>query len=517
MSGIVLLSTLILYKVDLDNVLEGAKDDQLRMANLFAREVESRISARIDHTDRLATLLMNMDLENKDAVTEFLQKQYFINSDIELGYLLISKNGTATIAEAPVVENRSTLSFIESEWFLKALETEDVVISSPRFGRVSGSPIIILAKAIRDEEGEVKAVLSSPVLLSAEKVLQNFFTRENMTGDSILIVSRADGVFIVPPFERDILDPVPEKGINELHDKAMEGFEGTGVTIDAFGEKNIAAFSNINLLDWFIVSRISAEEAFAVINRHAKIFAFNALFMIALATAIIVFFLRFYFEPLRAASEKVQKMASSEIELEMLHIKRNDEVGVLLIGFNKLVETVRNRTKELEILSQVDGLTKLNNIRHMNSIMDLKWKEFRRRSEPLSIIMIDIDHFKKYNDHFGHQKGDLCLVKVSETMRIKLARPTDVIARYGGEEFIVLVEGDESMAARTAEYIRQSVKELAILHPLSPFKIVTISLGVASCVPGKADSIESLIKEADTALYKSKENGRDRYTIFSDI
>ena len=517
MTGIILVSYLIIYKISQNSVLEQTKTAQIHNATMFARQIESSIQARIDHTERLANLLLDINLKDSKTVQQLLDNQYYMNSDIELGYMLIDPSGDSVIAEAPIVENRSNLTFGDSRWFLEALEHKNVVLSSPLIGRASGNPIIILARSLRDENGIVQAILASPVLLGAEKVMQRFFTRENMVNDGILVISRSDERFIVPPYAKNVLDPVPEKGKNRLHDLAMEGSEVVLLNINAEGVKTIAATKNMDILDWFVVSRIPADEAFRNLNKQIQLYIIDALLMIIIVVGIIYLFLRFYFAPLNSASEKVKKMAVEERNLDLLPVKRNDEIGVLLRGFNELVTTVQSRTKELESLSQVDGLTKLYNIRHMKSIMDMKWREYRRRKENLCLIMIDIDFFKKYNDQFGHLAGDLCLVKVAGTFKEKLLRPTDIAARYGGEEFIILVDGDEEEGKKVAEYLRLSIKNLNIQHPQSQTGILTISLGIASCIPGNTGSIETLLNNADKALYKSKEKGRDRYTTYSQL
>ena len=517
MTGITLVSTLVIYKVNWNNVLEESKKTQIQNAKMFASQIESSIHARIDHTERLADLLLKLDLEDKETVQKFLDDQYYINSDIELGYMLIDPSGNSVIAETPVVENRNRLTFGGSIWLKKALEQDQVVLSSPRIGRASGNPIIILAKSLRDKNGKILAVLASPVLLSAKKVMQSFFTRENMVGDRVIVISRANSIFIVPPYTHNILDPVPAMGNNHLYDLAMDGFEGALVNIDAVGMENISASKRLNILDWFVISRIPAEEAFRNVKKQTQLYIIDALLLIVIMVGIIDVFLIFYFTPLRSASEMVKKMALKESELKLLPVHRNDEIGVLLKGFNELVTTVQSRTKKLESLSQVDGLTKLYNIRHMKSIMDMKWREYRRRKENLCLIMIDIDFFKKYNDQFGHLAGDLCLVKVAGTFKEKLLRPTDIAARYGGEEFIILVDGDEEEGKKVAEYLRLSIKNLNIQHPQSQTGILTISLGLASCIPGNTGSIETLLNNADKALYKSKEKGRDRYTTYSQL
>jgi diguanylate cyclase (GGDEF)-like protein len=170
--------------------------------------------------------------------------------------------------------------------------------------------------------------------------------------------------------------------------------------------------------------------------------------------------------------------------------------------------------QELQRLASVDGLTQVANRRQFDLYLNQEWQRHLRDRTTLALILVDIDYFKRYNDHYGHQGGDDCLVKVARAMAETMKRSGDLVARYGGEEFAVVLPNTDAEGARTiAESIRASVQQLAILHAgsdVSPF--VTLSLGVASCIPSADGEIADLIAAADAALYRSKQNGRDRVT-----
>jgi len=166
----------------------------------------------------------------------------------------------------------------------------------------------------------------------------------------------------------------------------------------------------------------------------------------------------------------------------------------------------------LEDLSTLDGLTGIPNRRKFDEQIELEWKRSVRESIPLSLIMIDIDYFKLYNDNYGHGTGDECLRKVAKTLSIAAKRPADFIARYGGEEFSCILPGaDISQADIFATLLRKNIVELAITHEYSlASDVVTISLGVASVIPTTSKSYLSLIECADKSLYKAKSQGRNR-------
>lgn len=170
----------------------------------------------------------------------------------------------------------------------------------------------------------------------------------------------------------------------------------------------------------------------------------------------------------------------------------------------------------LESISYLDGLTGIPNRRKFDEQFELMWNIAKRDHIPISIIMIDIDHFKLYNDYYGHQAGDECLVQVAQGLSEVIVRKTDLIARYGGEEFVcILPNTDETAAFIIAENLRTNIIKLQIPHmKVNDENILTISLGVATSIPEMKDSDYSeLIKDADHALYKSKKNGRNKTSI----
>jgi len=170
---------------------------------------------------------------------------------------------------------------------------------------------------------------------------------------------------------------------------------------------------------------------------------------------------------------------------------------------------------ELEALSQLDSLTQIYNRRTFNELAQQQWLLAARQQHPISLLMIDVDHFKLYNDHYGHPAGDLCLKKITKCIRECLQRPFDLLGRYGGEEFIVLLpETDTAGAMRVAQLIKVHLENLGLRHEVSPtHQLVTVSIGGACCATTLSFSLEELIKRADRALYKAKHSGRNRALV----
>ncbi|NBW48993.1 MAG: diguanylate cyclase [Betaproteobacteria bacterium] len=186
----------------------------------------------------------------------------------------------------------------------------------------------------------------------------------------------------------------------------------------------------------------------------------------------------------------------------------------------ELAQRVEERTRQLqaanarlEALSMVDGLTGIANRRHFDQVLLKEWARLERAGQPLALVMLDVDWFKRYNDHFGHQAGDECLRGVAQAIS-GVSRASDLVARYGGEEFVIIAPGtDGSQALQMAQRACDAVRALGMPHPLAYESVVTVSCGVAVTVPGPEDSLESLLGQADDALYEAKAQGRNRVVL----
>lgn len=192
-------------------------------------------------------------------------------------------------------------------------------------------------------------------------------------------------------------------------------------------------------------------------------------------------------------------------------------IGVFLtfITVNYGMNQTWKLSRQLQEQSILDGLTGIPNRRYFEEYLNLEWRRARRNGRPLSLVMVDIDAFKAYNDNYGHLSGDDCLRQVAMSLNQGLKRPADLAARYGGEEFAVLLpETELEGAAILAEDLRSRVQGLGITHQFSPVSdCITISLGVAAIIPGKTNLAKNLVDRADKALYRAKNYGRNRVSV----
>ncbi len=179
----------------------------------------------------------------------------------------------------------------------------------------------------------------------------------------------------------------------------------------------------------------------------------------------------------------------------------------------RLLEEVRQANETLRRVSAIDGLTGLANRRSFDEFLDKEWRRAVRDQRPISAIMLDIDHFKAYNDTYGHQAGDDCLKKTAAVINTALRRPSDFAARYGGEEFVVILpDTDGQGAAEVAEHMRREVAAMRVPHTHSASGVVTVSAGATSLIPRDGMASSDLIGLVDRALYAAKQGGRNRVT-----
>jgi len=199
------------------------------------------------------------------------------------------------------------------------------------------------------------------------------------------------------------------------------------------------------------------------------------------------------------------------LEAKMISMQRIAKMRRKLINVSTELEIVN---AELKTLANVDGLTGLANRRYLDKYLRVEISRSLRNGHQLAVVLCDVDHFKKYNDLFGHLKGDDCLKLVASAMKGVCKRASDLVARYGGEEFaVVLPDTDVEGARRLAQAMCSAVAELKLEHPGSEHEVVTISLGVYSEQLDKIHDAAFLLKHADDALYKAKELGRNKVYI----
>jgi GGDEF domain-containing protein len=271
--------------------------------------------------------------------------------------------------------------------------------------------------------------------------------------------------------------------------------------------------------------------------------AFTGLGVLTVLVLIAIWFggQRLFVEPIRLLTRTAQQFGRGEFKARAATLPWATEFVPLAAALDDMAGQLATREQnlldsngQLQELVNVDGLTGIANRRSFNARLADEWRRGAKLNEPIALLMIDVDHFKAFNDRYGHAQGDVCLRNVSHALTSKARvqvdaregapdatmppsfrrfaeRDPDFVARYGGEEFVVLLQGATAEnALKVAERLRRAVEEAHVIHESAPRGFVTISIGVASVVPEAAKSPHELIDAADAALYEAKRRGRNR-------
>ncbi|MCM1989099.1 diguanylate cyclase [Oceanirhabdus seepicola] len=292
-------------------------------------------------------------------------------------------------------------------------------------------------------------------------------------------------------------------------------------------------------MDWYLCSGVYIDEIIEPIEQMKKRLFTVFCFIFSLSALIALIYSRIILYPIKQLIKATEKVIGGEFDVR-IKSNRNDEIGELTKIFNDMIYRIKNymeelkisnsqleeinttlekkvkdRTRQLELLSNQDGLTGLFNRRKLDEYLEQAWIKSLEYKEPLAIVMIDIDHFKGYNDTYGHPAGDDCLKMVARTIKEMLRKEIDFVARYGGEEFLaVLKNTDQDTALSLAEQVRKGIEDLKIPHSASKISnYVTISIGVCTLNRFANNDLKTFIELTDEALYKAKTEGRNQVKV----
>lgn len=246
------------------------------------------------------------------------------------------------------------------------------------------------------------------------------------------------------------------------------------------------------------------------------IIIFISLVLIVLFTTAWLFQL-FLFKPINQMLNEIRNITDGDVTRE-LNINGMTEITNLAKEFNKMAKEIRTREDKLTLLSMIDGLTQIANRRKFDEVLKTEYFSACRTGNPLSILMIDIDCFKQFNDTYGHINGDACLKKVALALQASIYRPNDFVARYGGEEFVIILpDTPENGEQVIANKIMLEIKKLNIPHSSSRVaKHITVSIGGYTLIPSLSHEPIHIIQEADKSLYQAKEAGRNQFILRSE-
>jgi diguanylate cyclase (GGDEF)-like protein len=398
--------------------------------------------------------------------------------------------------------------------FQQALESRKFALSDYVISRLHQPPTIIATlPAVRDDGTVAGVVLAS---IHLEWISELAASATQSSGASVLLV---DGGGTLTAASANLESAVGKRFAETVLVRDMLAHdEGTLTSAGPDGAERIFAYVRVPWTNARLAVGLDQQAVQAGIAREIGI-GYLQLALIGALVLMVVWFggEQLIVRPIRSLVCTVARFGRGD-----LHVRAHEERWVaefepLAAAFDDMADKLASREEELRIANQhleelasLDGLSGLANRRGFDRELKEAWARAAERREPLALMMIDIDHFKLYNDRYGHVAGDTCLRAVGETLSLVTLEEAVLVARYGGEEFALLLPGlDLTRAAALAEEARKSIEDLMINHAESPSGLVTISVGVEALVPDRDRPAAELVEAADTALYAAKRGGRN--------
>jgi diguanylate cyclase (GGDEF)-like protein len=402
----------------------------------------------------------------------------------------------------------------------KARESRDFVFSDFLFAKITNKPVVMAAypvSAINDEADSV--VLAGVNLDWMSKIMSNLGGRP---GISAALVDSAGTVMAAPADQASMigrqLDTIPL--LSSIAEKAIGSEEPQGSLsfVAADGSKRTVDFARIPGTESRLIVSIDEAKVSAAINREIRTaylqLGFVCLFVLLGA---LIAAEKLIIQPIEMIAAMAQKFGQGDWSVRAARGRLPAEFVPLARAFNAMAAQLGQRERELvatndrlTVIASIDMLSGLANRRGFQSRLDFEWMKAQQYDSELSLLMIDVDHFKLFNDTYGHPEGDACLTQLGETLAAISAETMGFAGRYGGEEFCLLLPNtNAARALEIGEMVRLAVQDLAMPHCTSSYQTVTVSVGVAATRPNDTQQPGDLIEAADAALYAAKHHGRN--------
>ncbi len=490
---------------DLSTVVEG---QQLALAAYVARDIDDKIVQRQALIERLAATLPIRLIGQPEQLRAWLQARYEDQSLFSLGLSVVNDRGIA-VASYPVLPNLVNTSYADRDYIQAGLRGT-ANIGRPVEGRTAKEPLLPIAAPIRNEQGQVQGVLVGVTALSTPGFLAALMQSQIQGAKAgFLLISPKHKLFVASSQPGMVLKPTPAPGVNLLHDRAMAGYRGTGITINAQGIEDVSAIVSVPSADWFLVARLPGSVAFATVGRMQDFLVRTAVLTILGFVLLTWVMLYFVFRPLFYAAQHAERMTMGELPLEPLPIVRNDEVGHLIQAFNRLLQKLDANQAELERLAHYDMLTGLPNRTLLYDRLGQALALARRNATQIGLLYMDLDGFKDINDTLGHDAGDEALREVARRFG-QIVRQADTLARIGGDEFVVLLSdlGDDAEAALVSSMVATKYIDAMKLPFIISGQSCILGISIGIAIGGRESCLDSLLKAADQAMYRAKESAR---------
>ena len=431
--------------------------------------------------------------------------------------MIVSKEG---VVQCSTLNMQVGMNIGDRDYFRKAQEARDFVFSDYLFGKTNNRPIMMAAypvAAINPEEDSVAVAGINLDWLS--KIMANLGGR---AGISALLVDSAGVVLAAPPDQASMiglpLDNIPL--LSAIAEKALTTDDATGsLSFTATdGSKRAISFARIPGTNSRLIVSIDEAKVTASINREIRTaylqLGFVCLFVLLGA---LIGAEKLIINPIEVMTGMAKRFGEGDSSARVAGSRLPAEFMPLARAFNAMAAQLSQRERELvatndrlTVMASIDMLSGLANRRGFQSRLDFEWLKAQQYNSELSLLMIDVDHFKLYNDTYGHPEGDTCLTRLGEALAGIAADTMGFAGRYGGEEFCLLLPNTGPIKAlEIGETVRAAVQGLGMPHVTSSHQTVTVSVGVAATLPNDAQRPGDLIEAADAALYAAKHRGRN--------
>ncbi len=434
-----------------------------------------------------------------------------------LSIMIVSKNG---LVQCSTLNNLVGLDLSDREYLKKAREAGGFVFSDFLFAKSNQRPIMMAAypvSAINREEDSI--VVAGMNLDWMSKIMSDLGRRP---GISAVLVDSAGVVLAAPADQASMigrpLDTMPLLSVVAEKVIGSDQPDGSLSFADGEGSKRIVHFVRIPGTQSRLVVSIDESGVTAAINREIRTAYLQLLFFcLFVLLGALVAAEKLIILPIEMMVAMAKRFGEGDWSVRAARNRLPAEFVPLARAFNAMAAQLIERERELvatnerlTVIASIDMLSGLANRRGFQSRLDFEWMKAQQYGSELSLLMIDVDHFKLFNDSYGHPEGDVCLARLGETLAGIAAETMGFAGRYGGEEFCLLVPNIESKRAlQIGEMVRAAVQNLAMPHCTSHYQTVTVSVGVACTKPNEKQQPGDLIEAADAALYAAKHRGRN--------
>lgn len=426
---------------------------------------------------------------------------------------------TDGVVRCSTASNVIGLNLSDRDYFQRALNTSTFVISDYIFSRAANLPSVMAAYPAKNFTSGKKAVVIAAIDLKwMSQLLSRAQKRPGMSavfvdGEGTVLAASAENADMIgkPLKNTALLDAVAARKINLADDSGTMSFT------TAEGETQIVTFASVEGTTGRMIASINEAKMLRDIDHNIRT-AYGKFALIILGALLGAWVVaeKLIVHPIAVISKMAERFGEGDLSSRTSQSLPR-EFKPLARAFDRMAAQLAERERDLvatnnrlTVMASVDVISGLANRRGFQSRLDFEWMKAIQTNSRISLVMIDVDHFKLFNDTYGHPEGDACLGKIGEVLSAIAMAASGFAARYGGEEFCLLLPGtDGSKALEVGEKVRATIEAMALPHRTSDFRHVTISAGIASVSPGEETYSEGLVEAADAALYAAKGRGRN--------